>query len=511
MVSTQILLVAASILASFSAAVPTDTINAIAVPDDVTSAIVIDKRGGSDTFDEHLQRLDGISGSLENTREQIRGLITKIREHPERAGAAIATTAIQSLDSQIDNGIATIGNFLAPITGGLSRVVANAILGPFVQSVTDGAEVVLGNLVGGAFDLAAAPIRSMTQNVGRLIQQARSQNMDVSRLQQAHTRLQKALANANTHGKRDFDINAEVQRLDGITGSIDNSRQQMQGLINRLREHPDRAGAEVVTATLQGLDSQIDNGIATIANALSPLTGGISKAVGDAILGSFAQSVTDGVEVVLGNVVGGAFDLVAAPIRSIVQNVGRLIQLGQSQNVDVSRLQQAHTRLEKALANASNKGKRDNLQTFDQHVQRLDGLAGSLENSREQIRGLITKIREHPERAGAAIATTAIQSLDSQIDNGIATIGNFLAPVTGGLSRVVANAILGPFVQSVTDGAEVVLGNLVGGAFDLAAAPVRAMTQNIGRLIQQARANNMDVSRLERAHSNLQQAIARHH
>uniref|UniRef100_A0A060T0P1 ARAD1C09790p n=1 Tax=Blastobotrys adeninivorans TaxID=409370 RepID=A0A060T0P1_BLAAD len=370
MVSTKVITIAASILASMATALPMeDTAGyvssevAAVANDDVSSAIVMDKRAPQPAqsaqavsdFESHLQRLDGLSGSLENARQKMNSLMIQIREHPEHAGAEVATAAIQGLDSQIDNGIATIGNFLAPVTGGLSRVVANAILGPFVQSVTDGAEVVLGNVIGGAFDAVAAPIRSMTQNIGRLIQQARANNMDVSRLEQAQTRLQNALAHGSSHGKQKRAGNTatfdeHIQRLDGLTGALQNRRQQINALANRIREHPEHANAAIVTAAIQGLDSQIDNGIATIGNFLAPITGGLSKAVANVLLGPFVQSVTDGAEVVLGNMIGGAMDAMAAPARRMSQNISRLIQQARANNMDVSRLEKAHTRLQQAIA-----------------------------------------------------------------------------------------------------------------------------------------------------------------
>lgn len=139
--------------------------------------------------------LNGLQGSVMNTRQQIDKMNAQIREHPEHANAARVTTFLQGLDSQIDNAISTVSNTLAPLTGGLSVAVGRSILGPFVQSVTDGAEVLLGNVIGGALDMTTNPamISRISRSYTNLISQAGRYNINTNRLQSLQQQIQNHL------------------------------------------------------------------------------------------------------------------------------------------------------------------------------------------------------------------------------------------------------------------------------------------------------------------------------
>lgn len=139
--------------------------------------------------------LNGAHDSVVNSVQQIDKLNAAIREHPEHAGAMTAATFAQATDSQIDNAISIVANALAPLTGGLSVAVGQAVLGPFVQSVTDGAEVFLGNIVGGAFDLAANPqmISNLAKSYNNLVSQANNYHVNTSRLQYIQKQIQQRI------------------------------------------------------------------------------------------------------------------------------------------------------------------------------------------------------------------------------------------------------------------------------------------------------------------------------
>ncbi|KAA8899158.1 hypothetical protein TRICI_006386 [Trichomonascus ciferrii] len=152
----------------------------------------------ADDLDLHKRQsalLNGVQGSVMNSRQQLDKLNAEIRQHPEHAGAMIATTFAQATDSQIDNAINTVAQALAPLTGGLSVAVGQAILGPFVQSVTDGAEVLLGNLIGGTIDLVRNPqmIMNLSRSYSNLISQAGRYNINTSRLQSIQKQIQNHL------------------------------------------------------------------------------------------------------------------------------------------------------------------------------------------------------------------------------------------------------------------------------------------------------------------------------
>jgi hypothetical protein len=139
--------------------------------------------------------------------------------------------------------------------------------------------------------------------------------------------------------------------LNGVHGSVLNSVQQIDKLNAAIREHPEHAGAMTAATFAQATDSQIDNAISTVANALSPLTGGISVAIGQAILGPFVQSITDGAEVFLGNVVGGGFDLVANPqmISNLAKSYTNLISQANKYNINTNRLQYIQKQIQQRL------------------------------------------------------------------------------------------------------------------------------------------------------------------
>lgn len=150
-----------------------------------------------DTRDSAL--LNGVQNSMTNRQQQIDKMNAQIREHPEHANAARVTSYIQGVDSQIDNAISTVSNALAPLTGGLSVVAGQAVLGPFVQSVTDGAEVFLGNVIGGAADLATNPqtFAALSRSYTNLISQANKYNINTSRLQSVQQQLQNHMTKFN--------------------------------------------------------------------------------------------------------------------------------------------------------------------------------------------------------------------------------------------------------------------------------------------------------------------------
>ncbi|KAA8916146.1 hypothetical protein TRICI_001695 [Trichomonascus ciferrii] len=301
--------------------------------------------------------LNGIQGSVQNFQQKVDELSQEVQSNPGRAGSATVTAVIQGLDSQIDNAISTVSAALSPLTGGLSEAVGHAILGPFFQSVTDGAEVLIGNVLGGAVDLVASPIvATFSQTLSNLVNQGSQYNIDTSRLEFLHNQLAAKIDEAQGSEKNEVElVSRQVTILQGLQGSIQNIQQKVDELGQEVQNNPGRAGSATVTAVIQGLDSQIDNAISTVAGVLSPLTGGLSEVVGHAILGPFFQSVTDGAEVLIGNVLGGAVDLVASPIvATFSQTLSNLINQGNQYNINTSRLESLNNQLIQAIHNNSN-------------------------------------------------------------------------------------------------------------------------------------------------------------
>ncbi|VVT45942.1 uncharacterized protein SAPINGB_P000968 [Magnusiomyces paraingens] len=134
--------------------------------------------------------------------------------------------------------------------------------------------------------------------------------------------------------------------VDGYHSGLTNSQQTMDTLIRQLRANDGHPTSDIISAVITGLDSQIDNGIATVVNTLAPLTGGLSLAVGQALLGPFAQSVTNGAEVVISNLVGAPIDFITQGIRlNFANTLGNLATTAKQYNVDTTRLHQLSMQL----------------------------------------------------------------------------------------------------------------------------------------------------------------------
>ncbi|CAN6656728.1 hypothetical protein TRVA0_029S00782 [Trichomonascus vanleenenianus] len=315
-----------------------------AAPTEVTSEVTIDARANRGPL---FAFVDGAREGVNNAQQHVDSVVNAYRNNPDRAGAAAVTAMLTGLDSQIDTAIATVSETLAPFTFGVSKAIGNVLLGPFVQSVTDGLEVMLGNAIGGVADIARPG--ALQHNLSRLIQQSKEYNINVSKLQTLQAQLQNTLP----HKRDETEIDARANRgplfafVDGAREGVNNAQQHVDSVVNAYRNNPDRAGAAAVTAMLTGLDSQIDTAIATVSNALAPFTFGVSKAIGNFLLGPFVQSVTDGLEVMLGNAIGGVADI-ARP-GALQHNLSRLIQQSKEYNINVSKLQTLQAQLQNTL------------------------------------------------------------------------------------------------------------------------------------------------------------------
>lgn len=144
--------------------------------------------------------------------------------------------------------------------------------------------------------------------------------------------------------------------LTGAQNSMINHQQVQDTLNNQLKGDGNvHANADRLVAYITGADSQIDNAIATVSKALAPLTGGLSEAVGNVLLGPFVQSVTNGAEVFVANLVGGTEDrLDAEMVGQLTGDYSRLAELSSKNNVDVSKLQNLNQQIQNTLPKSKN-------------------------------------------------------------------------------------------------------------------------------------------------------------
>lgn len=132
--------------------------------------------------------------------------------------------------------------------------------------------------------------------------------------------------------------------VDGAKEAMTNHQQVVDTLNRQIAQDPAHANADRMVAAITGADSQIDNAIATSSQALAPLTGGASLAVASFLLGPFVQSVTNGAEVMLANMVGGAEDSVQTAAKSFAKNLVNLRAQATSYGVQNNRLDYAISR-----------------------------------------------------------------------------------------------------------------------------------------------------------------------
>lgn len=138
---------------------------------------------------------------------------------------------------------------------------------------------------------------------------------------------------------------------DGFRGAITNARQTVDTLNGEMKRSDGHPTEDLVDAVITGLDSQIDNVAGTLSTGLNGVTLGVSGDIGDFLLGPFFQSVTNGVEVLISNAVGGGVDLVTQPgIRALSNSIDSLSHASQKY-INTSKLDSENSKLKSLIAN----------------------------------------------------------------------------------------------------------------------------------------------------------------
>lgn len=406
--------------------------------------------------------LSGFEGAMTNHKQTQDTLNRQLQAHNGHAAQAEINAFITGADSQIDNTIATVTDALSPLTLGLSKAVGNFLLGPVVQSVTNGAEVFLSNLIGGGVDLVDNQLVSMlTKSYSKLASLATKNNIDASRLESLSQQISHV---ASSKSKR-----SDTGIFSGLKGAFTNLRQTVDTLSQQLASHDGHAGKDVINAAITGLDSQIDNAISTCGSAFNGVTLGISGEMCDLLLGPFFQSITNGAEVVVSNVLGGSVDIVTDGTAKLFSNaLSQLHELGAKLGVKNDTLESL-AKAQKQVVNLKppKKEKKDKKDKSKRATDAdLSGFQGAMNNHRQVQDTLNSQLQSHNGHAAQAVINAYITGADSQIDNAIATVSDALAPFSLGLSKAIGNALLGPFAQSITNGAEVFISNVIGGGID---------------------------------------------
>lgn len=137
--------------------------------------------------------------------------------------------------------------------------------------------------------------------------------------------------------------------FEGVKDAIENAVQVSDTLTEQLKDGS-HDFSSILSAGITGLDSQIDNAINTVSTALGPFTLGISNVIGGVLLGPFVQSVTNGAEVVLSNLIGLPGDAIGvAAVSALTGNYSKLIKFAKGYTIDTTRLENVNRRISNTL------------------------------------------------------------------------------------------------------------------------------------------------------------------
>lgn len=252
---------------------------------------------------------------------------------------------VSSLSKTITDTLVNVENLVSE-EGDNSKAVT--VLIPFVSAVSKGSGMLVSSLANNPDHLVSSTeVQDLVGNLQKVNSLASQNHVDTTELQAVITQLN--AVSGHLHARSDFN-----PILDGIKGGATNAVQTVETLIKQLARNDGHPTEDLLSAFITGLDSQADNLVNVVATALGPLTFGVSNLVGDVILGPVFQSVTNGAEVLIANLAGGAVDLVTQPaIQLLVHTLNRTVALGKKNNIkNAANLEKAVNQLAKIGMNA---------------------------------------------------------------------------------------------------------------------------------------------------------------
>lgn len=239
--------------------------------------------------------------------------------------------------------------------------------------------------------------------------------------------------------------------VNGVKSGVTNVRQQVDAVVRGFQTNDGHPTADSLKALITGLDGQIDNGIGIVADLLSPVTFGASHAVEGAILGPFFQSVTDGAEVAISNLVGLPIDAVlGSDIQSLANNMSKMIAQANQLQVDKNIVSNMVRTQQRVAAFVPKHKKRE--------VAVLDGVQTRASSASQAIDNIITQLQKSGGVSPVALAS-AVNGVETQMDNALVNIDSLLAPISSGMSSTVSSSVLAPLFDSISTGAEAIISN----------------------------------------------------
>lgn len=295
--------------------------------------------------------------SIQKSIEQIVTDFENAAEGDSRPPTQAVSRFVSDLDTQISNGIETLSS-LGSNVGPIPEAASFALTSPLFRSAMGATERLTMSLAGGQLDESlSGSLDLLSDKIQVLAATADeySNKQFASSLKLLNGRVQN-LANTARSG------NQLVARADGgIMGTINhgvtNAQQRIDGFFNTLNSPDAKPGSQLFVNLLTGIDGQIDNLLGLISGALSVGTFGISDVPFNFILGPTFQSITDGAEVLIGNLAGAVVDDAALPvIRSLAGNMMNLANVANEHGMNSQALAMAQQsqRLQVAAAPAGN-------------------------------------------------------------------------------------------------------------------------------------------------------------
>jgi hypothetical protein len=296
--------------------------------------------------------------SIQNSIERIVKDFDNSAEGDSRPPTQAVSRFISDLDTQISKGIQTLSSSVSNI-GPLPEAASFALTTPLFRSAAGATERLTMSIAGGSLDESlSGALDSLSEKIQVLAATADeySNKQFTHSLTLLNRRVQN-LANTARSGNQ-----LAARSNDGIMGvlnhGVTNAQQRIDSFVNELNSPNARPGSQLFVNLLTGLDGQIDNLLGAISGALSGLTFGISDIPFNFILGPTFQSITDGAEVLIGNLAGSVIDDDVLPIiRSLSGNIMNLANVANEHgmNSQALALAQQSQRLQLAAAPAGNK------------------------------------------------------------------------------------------------------------------------------------------------------------
>jgi hypothetical protein len=285
-------------------------------------------------------------------------------------------------------------------------------------------------------------------------------------------------------------VKRENAAIDGVMGAVHNAQQRLDSTARQMKLVGSRPGAAVVTNLITAIDGQIDNLAGTINTMLIPLTGGLSSFIIGPLLGPTFQSMTDGIEVLLGNTIGGVADLALVPaMHMLAGSMSNAANL--AGNLQMKNYQMKFVNLQKQAQTIATQ-KKPKKHLVQRYADLATASAGAIATIAQSIDNVISTLKDAGADPSSEDITSFMSSFQEQVGTGVGMAQGAMAAV-GSPNSLVTSAILSPVMSSTVNGVEVLISSISSGKVDAAFEPgLQSLSSQVMRLSSVAQQYNMD-------------------